>query len=82
MEYLDQPEHDNTPRAHPAFWRGKSIGINSVLEIVSNIMMGHDNGSGVNNHPGIESMRQGVFRWKTEVEKSLAASAKKVVEKL
>ena len=69
MEYLDQPELDNTPRAHPAFWRGKNNGINSVLEIVSNLMMGHDDGSGVNNHTGIETMRRGILAWKQEVDK-------------
>jgi hypothetical protein len=69
MEYLDQPELDNTPRAHPAFWRGKANGINSVLEIVSNIMMGYDDGSGTNNHPGVEAMRRGILAWKTEVDK-------------
>jgi len=69
MEYLDQPEHDNTPRAPPAFWRGKNNGINSVLEIVSNLMMGHDDGSGVNNHPGIETMRRGVLVWRQELDK-------------
>ena len=76
MEYLDQPEHDNTPRAHPAFWRGKHNGITSVLEIVSNLMMGHDDGSGVNNHAGIESMRRGILAWRAEVDKAL--SKKKV----
>ena len=76
MEYLDQPEFDNTPRAHPAFWRGKNIGINIVLEIVSNIMMGHDNGSGVNNHTGIEAMRQGILAWKSQVDKSLSDNKK------
>lgn len=76
MEYLDQPEFDNTPRAHPAFWRGKSNGINSVLEIVSNIMMGHDDGSGVNNHPGIESMRRGILAWKGQVDKALSDNKK------
>ena len=76
MEYLDQPEFDNTPRAHPAFWRGKNIGINNVLEIFSNIMMGHDNGSGVNNHTGIEAMRQGILAWKSQVDKSLSDNKK------
>lgn len=69
MNYLDQPEHDNTARAHPAFFRGKNTGINAVLEIVSNIMMGHDDGSGVNNHTGIEAMRRGILAWKAEVDK-------------
>jgi hypothetical protein len=81
MEYLDQPEHDETSRAHPAFWRGKNTGINAVLEIVSNIMMGHDDGSGSNNHHGIESMRQGLLTWKKEVDKFKPAKTEKSVEK-
>ena len=54
MEYLDKPLLDETPNAHPAYWRGKATGINDVLKIVSDIMLGHDNGTGVNNHAGIE----------------------------
>lgn len=80
MEYLDQPEHDNSRRAHPAFWRGKHDGISSVLEIISNIMMGHDDGSGVNNHAGIESMRRGILAWKEVVDGSLNKIDKKKVE--
>ena len=72
MEYLDQPHFDGTHKAHPAFWRGKNEGINSVLEIVSNIMMGHDDGSGTNNHTGVETMRRGILAWKTEVDKALS----------
>jgi hypothetical protein len=78
MEYLDQPHFDETPKAHPAYWRGKHTGITSVLEIVSNIMMGHDDGSGVNNHAGVESMRRGILAWKAEVDK---AFSKNKVEK-
>lgn len=71
MEYLDKPALDNTPRAHPAFFRGKSLGIESVLKIVSDIMMGHDNGSGTNNHPGIEQMRRALLIWREELDKVL-----------
>ena len=39
-------------------------------------MMGHDNGSGVNNHTGIEAMRQGILAWKSQVDKSLSDNKK------
>lgn len=71
MEYLDKPALDDTPRAHPAYFRGKSLGIESVLKIVSDIMMGLDNGSGTNNHPGIEQMRRALLVWREELDKVL-----------
>jgi hypothetical protein len=78
MEYLDQPELDDTRRSHPAFWRGKARGIEAILRIVSDIMMGHDDGSGVNNQPDVESMRRGLLAWREEVNKSLINTNKKV----
>jgi hypothetical protein len=73
MEYLDKPGLDGTPKAHPAFWRGKADGISSVLKIVSDIMLGHDNGSGTNNHQGIETMRQALLIWRNEINNSKKA---------
>jgi len=64
MEYLDKPALDDTPRAHPAFFRGKASGIHAVLKIVSDIMLGLDNGTGVNNHPDIERMRRALLIWR------------------
>ena len=81
MEYLDKPLLDETPNAHPAYWRGKSKGINDVLKIVSDIMLGHDNGTGSNNHAGIESMRQALLTWREEVNNSMNSKASKKVEK-
>ena len=81
MEYLDQPQFDGSPKAHPAFWRGKAIGINAVLEIVSNIMMGEDDGSGTNNHTGIEQMRQGLIQWRAEVNNSFVSKNESKVDK-
>lgn len=71
MEYLDRPALDDTPKAHPAFFRGKALGINSVLKIVSDIMMGLDNGTGNNNHPDIERMRRALLVWRDEIEKKV-----------
>jgi hypothetical protein len=61
MEYLDKPEKDETPQAHPAYWRGKSRGINDVLRIIDNVINGSDNGTGSNNHPGIEATRRSLL---------------------
>jgi hypothetical protein len=69
MEYLDKPALDGTPRAHPAYWRGKNQGINDTLKIVSDIMTGVDNGTGQNNHLGIEKMRQSLISWREDVKK-------------
>ena len=80
MEYLDKPVTDETPNAHPSYWRGKANGINAVLKIVSDVMLGHDNGSGANNHPEIEKMRRALLVWREEVNNGLS-SAKKKVEK-
>ena len=77
MEYLDKPALDDTPRAHPAYFRGKANGINSVLKIVSDVMMGLDNGSGANNHPGVEQMRRALLIWREELAKKMP----EVVEK-
>lgn len=71
MEYLDKPALDGTPKAHPAFWRGKADGINSVLKIVSDIMLGNDNGSGVNNHPEIEKMRRALLIWRDQLPEKI-----------
>ena len=36
--YTDRPEDDNTPKAHPAFKRGKIKGILETLALLSNLM--------------------------------------------
>lgn len=71
MEYLDKPALDGTPKAHPAFWRGKADGINSVLKIVSDVMLGSDNGSGINNHPEIEKMRRALLIWRDQLPEKI-----------
>jgi hypothetical protein len=76
MEYLDKPNLDETAQAHPAYWRGKYKGINDMLKIVSDVMLGKDNGSGVNKHKDIEAMRRALLTWRGEVNKSLKAEKK------
>ena len=77
MEYLDKPNLDGTPQAHPAYWRGKSRGINDILKIVSDVMLGKDNGTGANNHKDIENMRRALLAWRDEINNSSATSKKK-----
>ena len=59
--YLDKPEDDNTPKAHPAFNRGKIKGILETLAILRKVINGEDDGSGVINSPEIEKIRKAVF---------------------
>ena len=68
MSYLDTPVLDNGPRAHPAFWRGKNAGISETLKIVSDIMLGKDNGTGANQHTDIENMRRALLIWRDRLE--------------
>jgi hypothetical protein len=74
--YLDNPELDDTHRAHPAYVRGKGKGITAILSIVSDIMMGTDNGTGVNNNEDIESMRRALLVWRDIVNKSFEKTKK------
>jgi len=67
MEYLDKPAQDNTPLAHPAFWRGKIAGIREMLSIVSDIMLDKDNGTGTNNNVDIENMRRALLTWREDL---------------
>jgi len=66
--YTDNPALDDTPRANPAFWRGKANGIDAVLKIVHDVMAGNDNGSGVNNHEQLEKMRRTLIGWRDQLE--------------
>ena len=59
--YMDNPETDNTPKAHPAFNRGKAKGILETLAIFRNVVVGTDDGSGTINSPEIEKVRRSVF---------------------
>tara|TARA_R100001163_G_scaffold54260_1_gene41590 strand:- start:441 stop:785 length:345 start_codon:yes stop_codon:yes gene_type:complete len=59
--YTDKPEDDNTPKAHPAFNRGKIQGILETLALLRNVIVGTDNGSGTNNNPELEKIRQSIF---------------------
>ena len=52
----DDPEFDATDAAHPAWWRGNDRGCEAVCEIITKILDGQDDGSGVFREP-IQTMR-------------------------
>ena len=66
--YMDNPETDNTPKAHPAFNRGKAKGILETLAILRRVITGDDIGEGVINSPEIEKIRRSVFIMRETLE--------------
>ena len=59
--YLDRPQDDNTPKAHPAFKRGKITGVVAILAVIRNVIIGVDTGEGENVSPQVESVRRAVL---------------------
>ena len=59
--YTDRPEDDNTPKAHPAFNRGKIKGILETLALLRNVIVGKDDGTGTNNNQELEKIRRAIF---------------------
>ena len=59
--YTDRPEDDNTPKAHPAFIRGKINGILETLALLRNVIVGRDDGTGTNNNQELEKIRRAIF---------------------
>jgi len=62
--YTDNIQDDNTPRAHPAFNRGKARGILETLSIMRDIIVGADNGSGTINSAEIEKIRRAIVTYR------------------
>ena len=58
--YTDNIQDDNTPKAHPAYNRGKARGILETLSIIKDIIVGSDNGSGTINSAEIEKIRRSI----------------------
>tara|TARA_R110000744_G_scaffold94115_5_gene181724 strand:+ start:9867 stop:10169 length:303 start_codon:yes stop_codon:yes gene_type:complete len=83
--YLDRPQDDNTPKAHPAFTRGKIAGIRTLLSIFKNVINGTDNGTGEIASPQVEAMRKAIFTYKDTLEHASDKStylSKQAVESL
>ena len=62
--YTDNIQDDNTPKAHPAFNRGKARGILETLSIMRDIIVGVDNGSGTINSAEIEKIRRAIVTYR------------------
>ena len=83
--YLDRPQDDNTPKAHPAFTRGKIDGIRTLLSIFKNVINGTDDGTGEITSPQVEAMRKAIFTYKDTLEHASDKStylSKQAVESL
>ena len=79
--YLDRPQDDNTPKAHPAFKRGKVAGVSSVLHIVKNIINDVDNGQGRNISPQVEAVRRALLEYKKTLEESTSKTSDEALKK-
>jgi hypothetical protein len=84
--YLDRPQDDNTPKAHPAFNRGKVSGVRAMLGIIKNIVDGLDPGDGANRSPQVEAARRALLAYRnglvsedTKQTKAALEEAKNVV---
>lgn len=74
--YLDRPADDNTPKAHPAFNRGKVSGIRVMLKILKDLVSGKDNGSGTIGSTHLETLRRAILVYRTALEVEAVKSKK------
>ena len=81
--YLDNPQDDNSQKAHPAFNRGKIAGILETLAIFKEVITGEDNGSGTINSPEIEKIRRATVIMREALQhasdKKLCGDSKKAI---
>lgn len=59
--YLDRPEDDNTPKAHPAYNRGKLASTVYFLKLIKGAVSGTDVGEGRIGSPQIEAARRAIL---------------------
>jgi len=57
----DDPDADNTPYAHPAFWRGQDSGIAGAAMRIRRVLDGDDHGAGVLGSAELEDVRRRVI---------------------
>jgi len=67
--YLDKPELDNTPQAHPAFKRGKLSSTVFFLNLIKGAISGVDDGEGQISSPQIEAARRAILQITSTLEK-------------
>jgi len=59
--YLDRPEDDDTPKAHPAYRRGKLASTVYFLKLIRGAVSGADKGEGQIASPQIEAARRAIL---------------------
>tara|TARA_R110000796_G_scaffold43431_16_gene106788 strand:+ start:1595 stop:1876 length:282 start_codon:yes stop_codon:yes gene_type:complete len=79
--YLDRPQDDNTPKAHPAFKRGKITGVVAILAVIRNVIIGADTGAGENVSPQVESVRRAVLELVQALEADTSKDSAKALTK-
>lgn len=66
--YLDRPEDDNTPKAHPAYNRGKLASTVYFLKLIKGTVLGTDVGEGKIASPQIEAARRAILHMMNALE--------------
>jgi len=85
--YLDKPEDDNTPKAHPAYNRGKLNSTVYFLKLIKGTVSGTDVGEGQIASPQIEAARRAILHLSSALKHAsgkstyLSSQAKEALEK-
>lgn len=85
--YLDNPVDDNTPKAHPAYNRGKLASTVYFLKLIKGAVSGTDIGEGQIGSPQIEAARRAILHLSSALTHAsgkstyLSSQAKEALEK-
>lgn len=66
--YLDRPQDDDTPKAHPAYNRGKLKSTVYFLNLIKDAISGKDTGDGQIGSPQIEAARRAILHMTKALE--------------
>ena len=74
--YLDNPNHDETVKEHPAFRRGKLKSTVFFLKLIKGAIDGSDPGSGAIGSPQIQAARTALLGLVESLEKAGTSASK------
>lgn len=77
--YLDNPQHDDTVKEHPAFRRGKLKSTVFFLKLIKGAIDGSDPGGGSIGSPQIQAARTALLGLVAAIEKSPAKETKEAL---
>ena len=77
--YLDNPNHDDTVKEHPAFRRGKLKSTVFFLKLIKGAIDGSDPGDGSIGSPQIQAARTALLGLVEHLEKSPTRDAKEAL---